>query len=127
MATKIGSLGVRLDIQVRQGTTVGPFVVTLTDSSGAPVDLTGCTITGTIRHNRLDGTKIKDLACSLVDATAGKYQFGLTAVDSAALPCGEEVTDDASIHKWDLEITYPDNTSRPQYYGLVHVLAENTR
>lgn len=128
MATKVGSLGVRLDIVIRQGTTVGPFVVTLTDATGAPVDLTGCEVTGAIRHNRLDASVIKALTCSLVDAVNGKYQFGLSAVDSATLPCGEEITDDTSIHKYDVELKLADTTTiRPQYYGLVHVLAENTR
>jgi len=37
----IGSIGTRLDLELRAGNTLGPYTLTFKDSTGAAIDLTG--------------------------------------------------------------------------------------
>ena len=51
---QVGTRGERLDLIVRQGATLGPHTVTLTNPDGSAVNLTGCTIQGQVRKDPLD-------------------------------------------------------------------------
>lgn len=48
---QVGFRGERLDLIARQGATLGPFVVTLTNPDNSPVNITGCTIRGLVRKS----------------------------------------------------------------------------
>lgn len=53
MAT-LGYIGEKLDLLVRQGATLGPFAVTLTNPDNTPVNLTGATLRAHLRKKALD-------------------------------------------------------------------------
>lgn len=131
MATpQIGYLGEPLDILIRQGGTFGPFSGTMVDTDGTPIDLTGCTIRGSIRHKGLDANKapfpFNLVVTSAYDAT-GTYSFTLTDEVTATIPCGESTDLPASQHVWDMELQDAGGQVIPLYYGKVTVLREVTR
>jgi hypothetical protein len=123
----IGYYGEKLNLQIRQGATLGPFSATMKNADGSAVNLTNCTIRGKIRKTALSATVTATLDCSITNAAAGQYQFGLTDEVTAAITCGEKLTDKASQYVWDLELE--DSTGRvvPLYYGDCLVLREVTR
>lgn len=124
----VGDFGQRIDLQIRQGATFGPVIVIVENPDTTPVNLTGATIKAQLRKNALDTVVIADFVCPLVDATAGKFSYGLNAAITAAIITGESPNDSLSQFTWDLEIHWADMvTVTPIYYGDVIVLREVTR
>lgn len=125
---QIGSIGERLDIILRQGSTLGPFLVTLTNPNGTPIDLTGCTIQGQVRKNALDtGNPIASFDIVYIDRINGKFSFGIARTVTVAIPAGEYQKDEQSQYRWDMELI--DTLSRciPLYYGNFENFREVTR
>lgn len=129
-------LGERLDLMVRQGSTLGPYRHMLTQG-GAPLDLTGCTVRAKIRPT-VPGPAVD--ACGrpikpepeivemrvviAADPTMGFYDFGLAAEETAKLGAGETPNSPESIHQWDSELVLADGRVVPLYYGRIHVAWE---
>lgn len=125
---QIGSIGERLDIILRQGSTLGPFLVTLTDKLGSPIDLTGGTIQGQVRKNALDvGAPVAVFSIEYVDRVLGKFKFGIPRDVTVSIPAGEYQKDDASQYKWDMELLDSTNRIIPLYYGNFENFREVTR
>lgn len=123
----IGYFGEKMTLNIRQGATLGPFSATMVNPDESPVNLTNCTIRGKIRKTALSATVTATLDCTITNAAAGQYTFGLTDEVTAAITAGEKLTDKASKYVWDLELE--DSTGRviPLYYGDCFVLREVTR
>jgi hypothetical protein len=126
MAT-LGTVGERINLKIRQGATLGPFVVTLSEPDGTPVDLTGAALRAQIRKTALDPVVTVALTVTLLDPLLGQFEFGLDAVTTTTLPAGEALTDDASRYVWDLEWEAPDGTVTPLFYGECAIFREVTR
>jgi hypothetical protein len=125
---QIGSIGERLDIILRQGSTLGPFNVTLTDQLGVPINLTGATIAGQVRKNALDtGAPVAVFDIVYTDRIAGKFSFGMTKTVTTLIPAGEYQKDEASQYKWDMELTDSLGRGIPLYYGNFENFREVTR
>lgn len=125
---QIGFIGERLDIIVRQGTNLGPYIVTLTDKNGAPIDLTGCTIQGQVRKNALDqGNPVATFEVTYNDRLAGQFSFGMAHATTASIPAGEYPKDEASQYKWDMELQDSQGRIIPLYYGTFENFREVTR
>ncbi len=125
---QIGSIGDRLDIVLRQGSTLGPFLVTLTDKLGVPIDLTGGTIRAQVRKNALDiGSPVAVFTITYVDRVLGKFTFGIPREETVTIPAGEYQKDEASQYKWDMEFLDSTNRSIPLYYGNFENFREVTR
>ncbi len=75
------------DIKIMRGDTE-VFNITVTDSAGAPVNLTGDVFTSQIRYNRDDSSAAASFTCDIVDALAGEVRLTLSAVTSATLVAG---------------------------------------
>jgi|GEM_PF-1276835 len=140
MATpKIGYLGERLDLEIRQGATFGPHAAQMfglidlnnpthvLQGYGNPINLTSCTIRGKIRKTALSATVTCSLVVTITDALLGKYEFSLTDAITAAIVAGERLTDNASKYVWDLELVDSTGKVFPLYYGNVIILREVTR
>jgi hypothetical protein len=123
----LGYIGERLDLLVKQGSTLGPFPVELKDSVGAAIDLTGCNIRGHIRRKALDTALVKSFNVVITDAAAGKFSFSLSDEETATIPAGEELKDRDSIYVWDMELEDSAGSVRPLYYGELKVFREVTR
>jgi len=125
---QIGSIGERLDIVLRQGSTLGPFIVTLTNPNGTPVDLTGATISGQVRKNATDtGTPIATFDIVYINRAAGQFSFGMAKSITTLIPAGEYQKDDASQYKWDMELVDSLTRCIPLYYGNFENFREVTR
>jgi len=124
---KIANLGERLDLEVRQGSTLGPIRHELTNPDEAPVDLTGCVVRGQVRRKALATSVVAQFDVSIPDPLAGAYEFGLTDEVTATIPCGDTIADAASLYEWDMELEDALGRVQCTFYGAFRVKAEVTR
>ena len=125
---QIGSIGERLDIILRQGSTLGPFIVTLKDKLGNPIDLTGATIQGHVRKNALDvGTPVATFEITYIDRVLGKFSFGISRSVTVTIPAGEYQKDPESQYVHDIELIDSLDRCIPLYYGKFENFREVTR
>lgn len=82
------------DIKIMRGDTE-VFNITVTDSAGAAVDLTGDTFTSQIRYNRNDSSVAAAFTCTITNAAQGQVRLTLPADTSATLTDG--------VAYWDLQ------------------------
>lgn len=132
MATpSIGSVGEKLDLLIKQGSTFGPFEVALQNPDLTAVDLTGSVFRAQIRKKRLDGVIVASMTTAInpdqVGAGKGKFTFGMDAATTTALVAGELLNESASVYVWDME--WQDSSGRilPLYLGTVKIQSEVTR
>jgi len=88
-------MAIYANLVVDQGTDFSSFV-TLEDTAGATVDLTGYTAAGMIRRTYLSTTKV-DFTTSIPDPTTGEIKIQLASSVTGAMKAGRYV--------YDLEIT----------------------
>jgi hypothetical protein len=78
----------RYDIYIEQGATF-KLTITVKDSNGDPVDLTGLTFRGKIKKSFQDVSSVADFTFNVLDQTVqdtlGKLEFSLSAVETAAI------------------------------------------
>lgn len=125
--TVLGYIGEKLDLLVKQGSTLGPFRVTLLNANQTPVNLTGCTIRGHVRKKALSADIAALFAVSITEAAQGKFEFGLPDELTAAIPAGETLKDPLSLYVWDMELEDALGRVMPLYYGDCKVFREVTR
>lgn len=126
-APSIGSIGERLDLVIKQGSTFGPMSNTLTNPDGSAVDLTACVVRGQIRRKALDASIVASFVCTITDADEGQYEFGLTDEVTAAITAGELPSVPASKYVYDMELEDSVGRVIPLLYGNVTVMREVTR
>jgi len=86
------------NITIRMGDTE-TISVTIQDSAGAAVDISGRSYAAQIRSNADDTTVLATFACAVVSGPAGTLSATLTSTQTAALTPGVGV--------WDLQETNP--------------------
>lgn len=126
MAT-LGSIGVKLDLLIKQGSTFGPHEFTLTNPNGTPLNLTGCSIRAQMRKRAGDATATAALTTPITAPLAGKFTLSLSAAETTPLPAGETLKDPASKGVWDCELLDSLGQVTPLYYGDTTVFREVTR
>lgn len=111
MATeKISNLGLRRDLELHQGASLRPVRLNVVrrptpDAEPAIVDLTGAQVRGQIRRKALDATVVATFQTRIAPVpTEGWVEFWLTDEQTAAIPCGDTLTDPASVYEYDIEI-----------------------
>lgn len=122
----VGSRGEKLDLLVRQGTTLGPIRCQMKSPSGVPVDLSGCVIRASMKK-AYGATNKFDFGVEIPSPQEGRFSFGMTPGVSSTIPCGASPSDQASQYVWDMEVEYPDGTTKPIFYGSVKVAPEATK
>ena len=125
--TTLGYIGEKFDLLIKQGSTLGPFSITLSNPDNTPVNLTGAAVRAHLRKRALDSDKVADLQVAMVDAAAGKFQFGMSDEATANIPAGETLKDAASIYVWDMKLEDASGRVLPLYYGDCKVFREVTR
>jgi hypothetical protein len=123
----LGYIGEKLDLLVKQGSTLGPFQVTLKNEDSTPFSLSGMTIRGHIRRKALDAVKVAELSVVMTNPAAGEFEFGMSDETTAAIPAGETVKDANSIYVWDMEREDSSGRVYPMYHGECKVFREVTR
>jgi len=124
---QVGFRGERLDLIARQGATLGPFVVNLTNPDNTPVNIAGCTIRGQVRKNALDTTKVADFTIQAIDPSAGKFSFEIPHSVTSGIPAGEFQRSPESLYYWDMELLDTTDKITPLYYGEYINFREVTR
>lgn len=125
-------LGSRLDIEVRQGSTLGPYRNTLLrqidENTQQPFDLTGCEVRAYVRKNLTDEEEVARFWIQIAaDPTQGYFDFGLAASVTAALTVGPTIGSPESVYLWDCEVELADGRVVPLNYGALRIQAEVTR
>lgn len=105
------------DIKIMRGDTE-VFNITLSDSTGTPINLTGDTFASQIRYTRDATTVAASFTCVITDAPNGVVQLTLGSTASAAL--------DDGVAYWDLQRTSGSVVSTV-LSGKCTVLADVTR
>jgi hypothetical protein len=128
------NIGERLDLEVRQGSTLGPLRNTLyhkrvnpTDPR-EPVDLTGAIVRGMVRKTSVDPVVVAEFAITIAaDPADGYYDFGLSASVTATMRATANMTARESTYYWDTECELPSGRVIPCHYGALRIQAEATR
>lgn len=135
MSTKVPTLrqlGSRLDIEVRQGSTLGPYRNTLLrqidETTQEPFDLTGCKVRAYVRKNLTDVEEVARFWIQIAaDPMLGYFDFGLAASVTAELTASGSLASPESTYLWDCEVELPDGRVIPLNYGALRIQAEVTR
>ncbi|CAN5858655.1 hypothetical protein BH11PSE13_BH11PSE13_12290 [soil metagenome] len=124
----IKQLGERVDLQIRQGSTLGPVQCRLSDAATTlPIDLTGCTIRGSVRKTLSSGEVAAQMVVGMASPETGAFSFHIPANVTAGLPVGPAITDPASAYVWDMEMEDGDGVVTPLYYGTILLYPEVTK
>lgn len=126
MAT-LGTIGERLDLLVKQGSTLGPFNASMKNPDGSPVNMTGMTLRAQIRRTGLSASVVASIPATITNPALGQYTFGLSDEATSAIPAGETLKDPASKYVWDMELEDAAGNVMPLYYGDCKVFREVTR
>lgn len=130
MATQVkqlGGIGERMDLLIRQGGTLGPFVATMKNPDLSLVDLSGCLIRGQIRKTASSATVTATIDVDSPYDDTGRYMFGLSSSITAAISAGADINHPDSQYAWDLEMVDSVGQVIPLYWGVARVHREVTR
>jgi len=106
----------RRDLDIRRGTTLGPYIFRCLDVDGNPVDLTGWTVEG--KAATTPGAAVAfDLDPDVTDADDGEVTIVLTDEETALLTVGR--------YGWDLIFTDPAGTRMPPHVVGVCTVTNN--
>lgn len=108
-----------LDLTLSQGATLGPLVLTLKDSTGTAVDLTGYTVAAEARRSYSDKNELFTLTCTVTDAANGIMTITVTDETTANLPA-------PASGVWDLYITDSAGAKYRILAGRVNILPSVT-
>lgn len=127
--TKISALGLfKRDLELHQGATLFPVRHQVDNEDGNPRDLTGWQVRGQIRRKALADDVVVTFQTRIApDPTAGWYEWWLSDEQTASIPCGDTLTDPASVYEYDIELEDPDGNVRVMFYGTCRVRPGVTR
>lgn len=125
----LSNIGTRLDLQVRQGSTLGPYRHILKrGSTGELLDLTGCQVRAQVRRTPASPEVAATFEIRVAaDPTVGYYDFWLPADVTEAMEVGEQMGSPESVYVWDSELELPDGRVVPLYYGALRLQPEVTK
>lgn len=137
MATKVPTLrniGERLDHEVRQGSTLGPYrhqlwrVKPSTGVTGVPFDLTGCQVRGQVRRTAAAEEVTAELDIEIaIDPTDGYYDYTISDEITADMEVGPAIGSPLSTYVFDTELELPDGRVVPLLYGALRLQPEVTK
>ena len=113
-----------------QGSTL-TNTLTIKDSAGVPIDLTGHSFSGMIRKSCADAAPVATFTCTILDqiTNTGQMTFSLTPVQTAAIPTpgNTDYNRVSTIYTFDIEMTKPDTTKFRVIQGNIEVSPEATK
>ena len=81
-----------LDLIINQGATF-KRIITIADSAGAPLNITGNVFRGQIRKRYTSTEFLAEFLCEITDPTQGKLGITLTDTETSLIPAGDWVYD----------------------------------
>lgn len=115
----------KVDIIAVQGKT-WELSFRITDSSGAPIDLTNAIVRGQIRRS-YDSDKIADWNCQITSPTSGEFKAVISANTTSKIVCGDTIKDPDSKYVYDFEIQFPNDKVIEVIKGCLYVEWEVTK
>lgn len=108
----------KYNIIIEQGSTFEK-IITLKDSAGVAINLTGCSVAAQVREKISSSTALFSFTCAITDAVNGKIKISLTKSQTT------ELTFKTAIY--DLELTYPSTITKRILEGSVVLSKEVTK
>ena len=127
MPLTIGNRGERLDLEMRQGSSLGPIPIEFENPDGSPVDLSEMTFRAQMRKTYDSPLPALTFVCEKDLAQTNKVNLFASAEQSAALTVGSLDSPDQSVFVWDMEAEESGSRVLPIFYGYVRVYREITR
>jgi len=123
----IGDIGQNLDLDIRQGATFGPHLVTIRNPDTSPVNITGWMFRGQIRKTAADATIAASFVSEIVSALNGQFRFWISDEATAAIAAGDNIMSAQSQYVYDFEAQDAAGNVVPLFYGAARVFREVTR
>ena len=121
MASKLGSIGTLLEIDVRIGDSFGPFDFSnCVDDSGALIDFTGSTWSCVV--SKRDGSNTAAITPTVSIVALGKFRINRTSTTGLT---GGTFFAAAAAYNWKLQRTDSAGTITTDFYGPVNVAAQD--
>lgn len=114
------------DITIEQGTTF-ELALAIKNTDGSPKDLTGYTISGSIRTSAVSATVVEDFTCTITSAAAGLVTVGLTDSETSGIPTSGSTYDEYTEYVYDIETESGSGVIERLLNGKVFVSPEVTR
>lgn len=111
-----GAMPSNYDLSIYKGDAV-KFTVTVKDSNGSAVDLTGYTAKASLKANYSDDSPV-DFVCTISNAAGGVVSVYLSPSTSSSLSLSDYI--------WDFQLTEPSGDVRTYLTGDVQVTPEVT-
>ncbi len=133
MASKISTLGESRDLELHQGASLRPVRQYLTrrptpTADPQPINLTGAQVRGQIRKTALATAIVATFGTRIATVPAeGWIEFWLTDEQTAAIPCGDEITSPESLYAYDIEVEDAAGNVDVTLSGAVRIRAGVTR
>jgi hypothetical protein len=125
---QLSSLGERMNLQLQQGAGFGPIVATMLNPDGVTgVNLTGCTIFGSIRKAATPDVIAAPITVAITAPLTGNYNFLVTAANTDGLTAGDTLRAPESRYVWDLFLKDAASQVFCLYYGDVVVQRRVTK
>lgn len=124
----LGSIGSRLDLELRAGDTIGPYTFVFTNEAGAPINLTGASFSAAI--SLIDGRVTTDIniTTAITDAVNGKASLtlsaALTAGFDASLVADADFAKTKKLYAWKSSYVDSLGSKHTVFFGYVWIAAK---
>lgn len=124
----IGSIGTRLDLEIRAGDTLGPYTLTFKDKLGAPIDLAGATVSAvTSLIDAGEGSEVA-INTAISDAVNGKATITFAAASTAgwdsSLTGANDFAKTKKLYGWLCRCVDAAGQVRSIFYGYIYVASK---
>lgn len=109
-----------------QGDTWDGLTIYYKDASGTAINITGYTVTGTVKLTPSDPSPAATFTCTITNAVGGTFSVSLSAVESAKLKGSTVSFEDVVTYYYDIQISNGTIT-KTILRGTVDVIAEVTK
>lgn len=117
---KLGSVGKKLDLLIKQGSTFGEYPLTLKNADKTPKNLTGYTFSGRIKKSYSSTVVIAEIVFRPIDLVNGKIGISIPAAVTSTIKGNP---DGVSEYVYDIEYTDTNGFVEPILYGDVEVFS----
>lgn len=112
----IGTIGNKLDLLFRQGSSFGPYQITIKNAAGLPINLTGYTFSAKIKKSYSTATTLADIIVTPVNLELGIISISMPSLVTQNIKGNPDKNAD---YIWDMEYTDTNGLVEPLFYGKV--------
>lgn len=123
MADKIGSIGDRLDIDIRVGDTLGPFAFQITEEDGVtPVNLTGSTFSG--KASLLDDGAGTDIPLTINPVNLANGEMEFLEPDTSSFESSGDFSRTAKKYAYMIDWTNTAGHTKTVLFGYINTASD---